>query len=205
MAALNKKVAGLAFLFKWQGFPDFTKDFWVRQALKGYRRARPRKDTRRLVSFEVLQGILTRLPEVCASVYEAALFKVAFALAFFGAFRISELVSPSKKVHGGCWVARCVVRIVYPCGCTGQIRIKGGRVRWCRFFEFLKVRPDGVGSFLMHADGLPLSKFQFISVFRKGLRSLGLESKQFSSHSFRIGAATEVVWCGLNADWAMGI
>lgn len=46
-SALHKQLAGLAFLFKLQGQPDFTKDFWVRQAMKGYRQSVVRTDSRR--------------------------------------------------------------------------------------------------------------------------------------------------------------
>lgn len=59
---------------------------------------------------------------------------------------------------------------------------------------------EGVGAFLIHADGSPLLRFQFVVVFRKCSRALGLEEKEFSSHSFRIGAATEAARCGLDDD-----
>lgn len=36
ISAINRKLAGLAFLFKLQGIPDFTKNFLVKQALRGY-------------------------------------------------------------------------------------------------------------------------------------------------------------------------
>lgn len=34
VSALERKLAGLAFFFKLHGWVDFTKDFWVRQAVK---------------------------------------------------------------------------------------------------------------------------------------------------------------------------
>lgn len=55
-SALSKKLAGLAFLFKWQGCPDFTTDFWVRQAFKGYSCFGQHRDVRRPVSFDILEG-----------------------------------------------------------------------------------------------------------------------------------------------------
>lgn len=65
---------------------------------------------------------------------------------------------------------------------------------------FLEVRLELTGSFMIHADGSPLSRFQFISGLQKCLRALGLEEKEFSSHSFRIGADTEAARCGLDAE-----
>lgn len=99
MSILEWKLAGLAFFFKLQGGVDFTKDFRVRQAVKGYRKSHKRKDSRRPVSFSNLQAIFEALGSLCSSVYEIALFKAAFSLAFFGVF--SELVSPSHRVPGG--------------------------------------------------------------------------------------------------------
>lgn len=100
VSAITRKMAGLAFFFKLQGRPDFTKDFWVKQAIKGYSKCHYRKDTGRLVSFSILQDMYAKLGQVCLSVYEKIWFKAAFSLAFFGAFRVGELVSPSKRVVG---------------------------------------------------------------------------------------------------------
>lgn len=44
---------------------------------------------------------------------------------------------------------------------------------------------------LIHEDGIFLSHFQFVAIFRKGIRALGFREDQFSDHSFRIGAAME--------------
>lgn len=64
----------------------------------------------------------------------------------------------------------------------------------------MAVHPSGRGPLLVHKDGLFLSVFQFVQVFRKGLGQLGLEAKAFISHSFWIGAATEATWCGLSLE-----
>lgn len=63
-SSLGKKLVGLAFLFKWQGLQDFPKDFWVRQAVKGYRRDSQSRGSRRPVSFEILSKILGQLQVV---------------------------------------------------------------------------------------------------------------------------------------------
>lgn len=215
VSVMNAQLAGLAFLFKLQGQPDVTKDFWVKQALKGYRRAVVKRDSRRPVTFEILRGIVEQLGEVCVSAYEVTLFKVAFVLAFFGAFRISELVSPSKKVQGGIgfqevqWEEEGVA-IFLRKSKTDQ----GGRGRMVRVYpihgspqcpvstvkEFLKVRPNVQGPFLIHLNCSMLSRFQFGAVFRKCLQGLGLVEKEFSSHSFRIGAATEAARLGMDVE-----
>lgn len=64
---------------------------------------------------------------------------------------------------------------------------------------FMGIRQRG-GPLLVHFDGVPLSRYQFVAVFRKCLRALGLNEKEFSSHSFRIGAATEAARNGMDAE-----
>lgn len=213
VSGIEKKLAGLAFWLKFQGLPDLTKDFWVRQALKGYRRAKPGRDSRRPVSFQLLGQIVGCLDTLCSTGYEVLLFKAAFTLAFFGAFRISELVSPSKKGKGGLGEAdvRCGVdrlSILVRKSKTDQ----RGRGKTVQVFslpgsplcpvkvvsEFLAIRPGGEAPLLIHQDGSSLSRFQFIAIFKKCLGALGLEGERFSSHSFRIGAATEAVRWGLD-------
>ncbi|XP_077309871.1 integrase/recombinase xerD homolog [Lithobates pipiens] len=208
VASLGRKLAGLAFWFKLRGEPDLTKDFWVRQAVKGYRKGCQIKDDRRPVSFELLGRICEKLRVVCSSGYEVVLFRAAFILAFFGAFRIGELVSPSKRGRGGLFVEEvaCLTDRV-----TMKVRRsktdqdgKGKEVvvfaipgcHLCPVLvlrEFLNCRPALLGPLLLHERGEFLSRFQFITVFRKCLLALGLGGEKFSSHSFRIGAATEAV------------
>lgn len=213
VSSIGKKLAALSFLFKLQGMEDWTKEFWVRQALKGYRKGHKKKDNRRPVTFANLLAICDQLGLVCSSSYECLLFTAAFSLAFFGVFRVGELVSPSKKEAGGILVQD--VR-----ACTGSVCLRLRRSKtdqlgkgidvWLHALpgspvcpvrtvgEFGKIRPVGEGPFLCHENGAYLSKFQFVAVFRKCLSMIGLDEKAYASHSFRIGAATEAARCGLD-------
>lgn len=101
VSKMNKSLAALAFFFRSQGLMDVTKDFRVRQAMKGFRKGRVHPDSRHPVSFDLLQELVGLLPGVCTSNYEVRLFTVAFSLAFFGALRIGELVSKNRSGAGG--------------------------------------------------------------------------------------------------------
>ncbi|KAM3911194.1 uncharacterized protein RB166_019882 [Leptodactylus fuscus] len=214
-SGLSRRLSALAFWFKFKGFRDCTKSFLVRQAVKGFRRGSSVRDSRRPLSFVIVRDLVGVLGRVCLSEYEVALFSLAFSLAFFGAFRVSELVSPSRVCPGGLLLGDCrlsgdelvcrirrsktdqegrglVVRlhrlqgsVVCPVGCNEA---------------FLRLRPEGGAALLVHANLSCLSKFQFVQVLRKGLALLGLSSVDFSSHSFRIGAATEAARWGLPAE-----
>lgn len=106
--SLNRKMAGLAFLFRLSGLADITKSFLVKKALRGYRRGRQVPDSRCPVSFAML-GIL--LPKVCLTSFEAILFRTAFILALFGVLWVGELVSPSTRVGGGLGVLDVLVHL----------------------------------------------------------------------------------------------
>ena len=50
----------------------------------------------------------------------------------------------------------------------------------------------------VHADGSPLTAYQFRHMLKKGLEALGVPALGFSGHSFRIGAATSAALNGLS-------
>lgn len=56
---------------------------------------------------------------------------------------------------------------------------------------------SGGGFFLIHVNLMPLTKYQFDVVLKKCLEKMGLNNLRFSSHSFRIGAASEGARLGL--------
>ncbi|KAM3932751.1 uncharacterized protein RB166_005789 [Leptodactylus fuscus] len=214
-SGLSRSLSALAFWFKFKGLRDFTKCFLVRQAVKGFRRGSVVRDRRRPLSFEIVRDLVGILGRVCVSEYEVCLFGLAFSLAFFGAFRISELVSRSRACPGGLLLGDCRVSGgVLVCRIRRSKTDQEGRglvVRLQRlpgsvvcpvgcFEAFLCLRPTGGLPLLVHRDLSCLSRFQFVQVLRKGLSVLGLVPGDFSSHSFRIGAATEASRWGLPAE-----
>ena len=66
--------------------------------------------------------------------------------------------------------------------------------------EFLGVRSPKPGPLFLHTAGNPLTCFQFSCMLKKGITSLGLNPREFSPHSFRLGAATSAALCGMPDD-----
>lgn len=136
-------------------------------------------------------------------------------MAFFGTFRISELVSLSKRVVGGLWLGdvQCSELSVQICirrSKTDQHR-KGVRVELFRghciqccpvaaLRQFLVIRPQGHGALFIHLDGSCLSRFQFTAVLRKCLKAERLVLGDYAAHSFRFGVATEAARWGLPTE-----
>ncbi|CAC5420125.1 unnamed protein product [Mytilus coruscus] len=64
--------------------------------------------------------------------------------------------------------------------------------------NYLKIRPNVAGQLFCHFDGTPITRYQFSGVLKKSLNVLGLSQGKYTSHSFRIGAATSAAMNGLS-------
>lgn len=140
----------------------------------------------------MLRRMFSCLERVCISVYEHKLFRAAFALAFFGALCISELVSPSKTIPGGLMVGDLElwhesIRVWIRRSKTDQAG-KGRYLEVGRIDEvsicpvtvvqsFLEIRSEFEGPLLIHEDGGFLSKFQFVAVFKKCMVRVGCDPR----------------------------
>ncbi|XP_069588341.1 uncharacterized protein [Ranitomeya imitator] len=212
-SSVNRILAGISFFLKLFGYQAINNFFPVKQMLKGYRKSFPAVDKRRPISMSLLSNLWSVLSKVCFDSFELCLFRTAFVLAFFAAFRIGELVSDKKSIHSGLFyedvrLKQESVEIFLKRSKTDQL----GRGCWIKLNAFhgsplcpvanvrswLALRPVGELSFLIHKDLSPITKFQFNSVLKKCLRLLDLGNVNISSHSFRIGAATEAARMGLD-------
>lgn len=61
---------------------------------------------------------------------------------------------------------------------------------------YLQLRPKCRGSLFCHISGSPVTRYRVVSVFNMLLEKLGLDTKLYKTHSFRIGAASNA--------WASG-
>ncbi|KAJ8317540.1 hypothetical protein KUTeg_005444 [Tegillarca granosa] len=61
----------------------------------------------------------------------------------------------------------------------------------------MNLRPPHLGPFFCHLSGLPVTKYQFVSVLRKCLNFANIDTKCYKSHSFRIGAASTCAMLGM--------
>lgn len=202
-ASIGKILAGVSFFLKFAGLPALTSFFQVTQVLKGLKKSRPSLDNRRPISIPILIDLLQILQDVCSSNFESLLFKAAFSIAFFGALRLGEFTAANRNAFS-------FLRFSHVQFDVGSVRLflsrsKSSQVgQWfslssspneaiCPVFHvrnYLLVRPLSNDSFFIHEDLSSLTRYQFSAVLASCLKRLNLSGYQFSSHSFRIGAAT---------------
>lgn len=211
---ISRNLAAIAFFQKMHGLSPVTNHFLVRQTLKGYKRKFPSVDTRRPITINILDLFFNSLPHICSSSYETSLFRTAFVLTFFAALRISEVVSSNKKSESNLRLADILLshnslRVFIRKSKTDQ----SGRGIWLslnsldshicpvrNISHYLAIRPFCLGSLFIHEDKSVLTRFQFNSLLKKCLHYNRLDAFKFTSHSFRIGAATEASRLGLESN-----
>lgn len=211
-SSITRILSGISFFQKINGFPSLNHHFIVKQSLKGYRRLFPSRDCRRPITISILEKLFFAIPHVCFSSYEVLLFQAAFILAFFGALRISEFAARNKFSQSPLRISDFILSDSYLKFFVHRSKTdQAGRGVWVRLntfdspfcpvsvmSRFLAVRPFCLGSLFIHEDLAVLTKFQFNFILKKSLTFLNLDHLKITSHSFRIGAATEAARLGLH-------
>jgi integrase len=215
-------LAGIAAKHKLNGWRDPTESFLVQKVMQGFAKGNSARDTRLPITLPRLQQLIPITEAICSNMYECQLFRAAFTLAFFGFFRVSELVGQGLSNKGGrkglqvsdVWINSDMV-INLSGSKTDQLE-KGTQIHIQRIANMPEVCPvramtDYLGArgkgedetLFIHIGGLPLTRYQFQAVLKKAARVLGWDLSRFSSHSFRIGAATTAAANGVSNSTIM--
>ena len=204
---ISTYISAISFKCKVSGMDDPTQRFVVRKMLSGIHRVDKRTDPRRPITPSILNRVILALPFVCFSKYESLLFASLFSTSYFGFFRVGELVQSTTSSLGHALLA-CNIKMLSHTDCL-QIYVPHSKVDQqgkgvainlssngsaiCPVNNtkaFLAVRPNISGTFFCHSSGQPVTHYQFVSVLKKAFWAANIDSKCYSSHSFRIGTAT---------------
>ena len=182
--------------------PDTTQSFVVKKSLMGYSRFMVPVDKRKPITLDMLHKLLNTLPLVCSLPYEVNLFSAVFTTAFFGYFRMGELVQNSCRELGHAIQVQDVritsansVQILLKHSKTDQM---GKGVIINLFSTSRDICP--VKSLKSYIGVRPVTRYQVSSVFSMLITKLGLQTRDYKTHSFRIGAATEAWFQGKDID-----
>ena len=146
-----------------------------------------------------MEKIYKVLPHICKSVYECKLLTAAYSLAYFGLFRVSELVFTSE-VQSDCPlqiddIDRCVQSTaITVCSRKSKtsktpviLRIPSdSRVEICcvkATQRYLEVCPNFLGFLFIHENLSLLTRSQFAVILAKSVRTLQLPESKFKTHS----------------------
>lgn len=213
---MRSYLAGLSYLTKVQGFQDPTDQFLVSKLLQGLKRTNHTHDSRLPITKHLLQRIITILPSVCKENYESSLFSSAFSIAFYGLLRVSELTVTPKQNH---WVLlrehlhvdhiNKHLHLLVKFSKTDQtgkgttLHIQSPGDLTCPYAlvtKYLSFQSITKGPLFCHFGGSPVTRYQITAVLTKAISALNIDSTAYKSHSFRIGASTELVLKGYPSD-----
>ena len=212
-------ISGVAFFHKINNWPDFSQAFIVKKLLEGCHRSRRTFDTRAPITMDMLKEICKLLPTICHDAYEYQLFKAMFCLAYFGLFRVGELVSTKGQVnmlqsrdvtldipnkHVLISMSRFKtnqrgnpVILKLPCERDGSI---------CPVHslqKYLFYKSSQTGPLFIHSNGAVATRYQFAAVLKKCIDRSQYNHSNVKTHSFRIGRATQLALMGLSESAIM--
>ena len=193
-------ISGLAFYHKINEWYNITDVFIVRKILEGCRRKRSCTDNRAPISLLMLEEICRILPTVTFSEFETGLFKALFTLAYFGLFRVSELVFTQttnravqiNDVKIGRDNTSCSICLhVFKNNQLGQpvmLRIPCEENKLicpvCNLKAYIAQRPNVKGQLFSHANSGPVTRYQFSAVLKKCIRNSSFKCQEVKTHSF---------------------
>lgn len=209
-------LSALSFVHKLRSLEDPTDSFLIKKILEGFKRLQSRKDVRAPITEDILIKICQSLPVICYNQYEFALFRATFTLAYFGLFRVGELVFTDQRQSGyalhyddinlgpNTLVVRIRVSKTNQLGKPVSLHIQSIHNKAiCPVYAmqmYLKIRGHSSGNLFCHANGLPLTRYQFGAILFKSISYIGLPTEHYKSHSFRIGRATSLAMAGVSSD-----
>ena len=218
-STIQTYISGLSFYLQVAGLEDVTKSFIVSCLLEGCKRRNVRRDTRCPITLSLLGQILRALSYVCKSDYEVLMYSAAFLVAFHGFLRVGEFTVSSRK-HDGQQLGVSDVRV------TGEapnrkvvLRLRSSKTdqrgRGCLIYipevhsefcpvkavvAYMSCRPSVGHAFFQTFGALPLTRYEFGKMIKRCMKFWSLPTECFSSHSFRIGAATFAAMSGCSDE-----
>ncbi|KAJ7338769.1 hypothetical protein JRQ81_012671, partial [Phrynocephalus forsythii] len=215
-SCLQAHLSAISFFCSLGGCQDPCRTPLIRRAIKGWERKSPkRQDNWKPITPLTLRALLEELVGICWSSYEACLFRCAFALAFFGAFQVGELVANSRREKGHSLALEDLTftpgaLVIQLQSSKMDQRAKGscfilkkqGDTQLCPIKsaqKYLACRGELPGPLLQHTNGILLTCYQFAGVMQKALQLAGYEPRNFETHSFQIGAASQASAQGLSS------
>ena len=201
-STISFTISALSYFHKLNGIQDPTKVFRIKQLLLSIRKIRQTSDKREPITERILFKIIDNIPKLGLSHFETCLTKAMFLIAFYFGLRVGELTTSQhnfsmdnlKLTHEKLTISFTSYKHS-PEDPTNH-SIMANNSNHCpvkAIAEYLIIRGSDPGP-LFKLKGKPISRTFFTARLKQLLILAGESSSNFTSHSFRIGAAT--YWAG---------
>ena len=190
-STISSHISAVAFVHKINSWPDPSNNFLIQKLREGCRRQRRTPDIRRPITLDLLGDLCRILGSIAASELECRLFRSLFTLAYFGFFRVGEITASSKSAD--CSRIVGINDVVFEGGDQSVLLVQlrfsktdqRGDAVTLRFqctpelplcpvrsiLGYLEVRPARSGPLFIHANGSPVTAFQFRHMLKTSLEA----------------------------------
>ena len=153
----------------------------------------------------ILHRLLRAIPFATPLRYDQLLYSALFLISYHACMRAGEVVHSGTSSHTlqvsqisvveGKGLQISFLSYKHNKGQQPKMVLKPQVGLFCpvaALQSFLKIRGKGDGPLFLKKNGRPLKRLEFSNFLKECLELEGLPAKQFNTHSFRIGRATQL-------------
>ena len=207
-STIKSYISTISFVHKIGNLEDPTKTFLIKKAIIGQKRKESKPSYKLPITRNILHKLVQAVPFASDSSYDQVIFKAIFLFTFYACLRIGEVVEAQEKMHTlqihqispintkqgqGYKVKFSSYKHSY--NLTPTFHLQPTNSKYCpvnALSSFLAMRPKVQGPLFIFKNKKPVSR-QNVSLFLKTcLKLQGFNDKYYSTHSFRIGRATQL-------------
>ena len=211
-STISSHLSSISYIHKAYELPDPSKSFLVSRALQGARNSSSKLDLRLPITLSLLNKICYSLTTILSSQFDRLLFRSMFLLSFFAFLRVGEITVVGQTnpntlhLHHVTFLSDGTLQINFSRfkhshGRSASVLIKPRQVDWCpvsSLKKYIQLRGLHSGFLFIQSNSQPVHRNKFSSILSQSVSFLGLDSSRYLSHSFRIGACTYAIQCGLS-------
>lgn len=190
------------------------------QTMRGIKAQQAKQGRKPKPRFPITPSILLKIKQVLSNdpTFNNRMLWAACTLCFFAFLRSGEICVPSVQEYDATahlsFADVAMDNLSSPA--QMQVRIKASKTDPFRkgvdlyigrasnglcpitaMLQYLSVRGGKSGPLFRFEDGKPLTRPRFVAKVREALQAANIPSAPYSGHSFRVGAATTAVECGI--------
>ncbi|CAG2189540.1 unnamed protein product [Mytilus edulis] len=210
-------ISALSFVHKSNSWPDPTDMFVIHKILKGVQNLKGKNDPRLPITKDILIKLIDSLPCVIVNVDNQLALKAMFLLAFYAFLRVGEISTKSgsdtkqvlqvgdisfdreNSTLKGMSLTMTYYKhsdlhpkTIYIPICADNITCPVIHVH-----HYLSQFGHSSGPLFQFKSGAPVTRSYFTTSLKSALSFIGLDTRYYKAHSFRIGAATSAAARGI--------
>ena len=211
-ASITTYITAISFVHKMANIYDPTAVFCVQKALSAINKMHGREDSRLPITLILLSRLTTSAEKAIKTLYHRVLIQAMFIIAFFGLCRIGEITIQPDGIVAIYLKQLEIFENYITLSITHFKHNRAQRPIVLKLFRqsdisicpvmairnYLELRKFDNGPLFCFPDGKPVNRNFFVKHLKSCLTFCGLDVKQYSSHSFRIGAASYLASIGLS-------